>query len=32
MSRGSLEMFESTQRQLIKRLLSDPTLEQRLAR
>src|SRR6204780_4198214 len=30
MSRGSMEMFESTQKQLIKRLLCDPCLEQRL--
>ena len=32
MSRGSMEMFESTQKQLIKRLLCDPVLEQRLER
>jgi transposase len=32
MSRGSMEMFESTQKQLIKRLLCDPALEQRLER
>jgi hypothetical protein len=32
MSRGSMEMFESTQKQIIKRLLSEPTLEQRVER
>ena len=32
MSRGSMEMFESTQKQLIKRLLSEPALEQRVER
>src|SRR5271154_3527554 len=32
MSRGSMEMFESTQKQIIKRLLSERTLEQRVER
>ena len=32
MSRGSMEMFESTQKQIINRLLSEPTLEQRVER
>src|SRR5580658_2715863 len=32
MSRGSMEMFACTQKQLIKRLLCDPVLEQRLER
>jgi len=32
MSRGSMEMFESTQKQIIKRLLSEPALEQRIER
>lgn len=32
MSRGSMEMFESTQKQLINRLLLDPALEQRVER
>jgi transposase len=32
MSRSSMEMFESTQKQLIKRLLSEQTLQQRVER
>ena len=32
MSRGSMEMFESTQKQIINRMLSEPTLEQRVER
>jgi transposase len=32
MSRGSMEMFQSTQKQIIKRLLSEPALEQRVER
>ena len=32
MSRGSMEMFQSTQKQLVKRLLSEPALEQRVER
>jgi transposase len=32
MSRGSMEMFESIQKQLIKRLLSEPALGQRVER
>ena len=32
MSRGSMEMFQSTQKQLIERLLSEPALEQRVER
>src|SRR6202167_2392678 len=32
MSRGSMEMFESTQKQLIKRLLAEPALQQRVER
>ena len=32
MSRGAMEMFESTQKQLIQRLLSEPALEQRVER
>jgi transposase len=32
MSRGSMEMFQSTQKQLIRRLLSDPVLQQRVER
>jgi transposase len=32
MSRSSLEMFQSTQKQLVERLLSEPALEQRLER
>jgi transposase len=32
MSRGSMEMFESTQKQLVQRLLSERTLEQRVER
>jgi len=32
MSRGSMEMFESTQKQIINRLLSEPALEQRVER
>jgi transposase len=32
MSRGSMEMFESTQKQIIQRLLSEPALEQRVER
>jgi transposase len=32
MSRGSMEMFESAQKQLVARLLSEPALEQRVER
>jgi transposase len=32
MSRGSMEMFQSTQKQIINRLLSEPALEQRVER
>ena len=32
MSRGSMEMFQSTQKQLVERLLSEPALEQRVER
>jgi transposase len=32
MSRGSMEMFQSVQKQLVDRLLSEPTLEQRVER
>jgi transposase len=32
MSRGSMEMFQSTQKQLLERLLSEPVLEQRVER
>jgi transposase len=32
MSRGALEMFESTQKQLVKRLLIDPALQERVER
>ena len=32
MSRGAMEMFESTQKQLVKRLLSEKALEQRVER
>jgi transposase len=32
MSRGSMEMFESTQKQLVKRLLAEPALQQRVER
>jgi transposase len=32
MSRGSMELFESTQKQLIERLLNEPALEQRVER
>jgi transposase len=32
MSRSSMEIFQSTQKQLIKRLLSDPALERRIER
>ena len=32
MSRGAMEMFESTQKQLIKRLLAEPALQQRVER
>ena len=32
MSRGSMEMFESTQKQNVKRLLAEPALQQRLER
>src|SRR5277367_1378162 len=32
MSRGSMEMFESTQKQIIKRLLSERALQQRIER
>ncbi len=32
MSRGSMEMFQSTQKQLVDRLLSEPALEQRVER
>jgi len=32
MSRGAMEMFESTQKQLVERLLSERTLEQRVER
>jgi hypothetical protein len=32
MSRGAMEMFESTQKQLIQRLLSEPALQQRVER
>jgi transposase len=32
MSRGSMELFEAAQKQLVKRLLSDPVLEQRVER
>jgi transposase len=32
MSRGTMEMFESTQKQLIKRLLAEPALQQRIER
>jgi transposase len=32
MSRGSMEMFESTQKQLVKRLLSEHALQQRVER
>src|SRR5664279_2517670 len=30
MSRGALEMFETTQKQLVKRLLTDPALQERV--
>ena len=32
MSRGTMEMFESTQKQLVKRLLCEPALQQRVER
>src|ERR1700733_553299 len=32
MSRGSMEMFQSVQKQLVKRLLSEPALEKRIER
>jgi transposase len=32
MSRGALEMFESTQKQLVKRLLTEPALQERVER
>jgi transposase len=32
MSRGSMEMFQSTQKQLVHRLLSEPAVEQRVER
>jgi transposase len=32
MSRGSMELFESTQKQLVERLLNEPALEQRVER
>jgi transposase len=32
MSRGAMELFESTQKQLIERLLNEPVLEQRVER
>jgi transposase len=32
MSRGSMEMFESTQKQIVKRLLAEPALQQRVER
>jgi hypothetical protein len=32
MSRGAMEMFESTQKQLVQRLLSEPVLQQRVER
>jgi transposase len=32
MSRGSMEMFQSTQKQLVERLVSEPALEQRVER
>jgi transposase len=32
MSRGSMEMFESTQKQIVKRLLSEHSLQQRVER
>ena len=32
MSRGAMEMFESTQKRLVKRLLADPALSQRIER
>jgi len=32
MSRGSMEMFESTQKQIVQRLLSEPALQQRVER
>jgi transposase len=32
MSRSSMEMFESTQKQIVKRLLRDPALQQRVER
>src|SRR5579864_4012563 len=32
MSRGAMEMFESTQKRLVKRLLTEPALQQRVER
>jgi transposase len=32
MSRGSMEMFQSTQKQIVKRLLTEPALRQRVER
>jgi transposase len=32
MSRGAMEMFESVQKRLVKHLLTDPTLQQRIGR
>jgi hypothetical protein len=32
MSRGAMEMFESTQKQIVKRLLREPALQQRVER
>ena len=32
MSRGTMEMFESTQKQIVKRLLREPALQQRVER